>query len=81
MKTFGVILWQEQDGLIKTCHLEVYEDKEQREKQQGHILLGNLSKRELDNLFWALEDARKKMVYENSPSPLKTLIQKNERKQ
>jgi len=79
MRTFGVILWQEQDGLIKTCHLEVYEDEEQREKQ-GHILLGNLSKRELDNLFWALEDARKNMVYENSPSPPQDNHSKNERK-
>ena len=79
MRTFGVILWQEQDGLIKTCHLEVYEDGEQKGKQ-GHILLPNLSKRELDNLFWALEDARKNMAYENSPTPLQDTHSKNERK-
>jgi len=81
MRTFGVILWQEQDGLIKACHLEVYEDEEQREKKQGRFLLGNLSKRELDNLFWLLEDARKDMVYENSPSPPQDTHSKNERKE
>ena len=80
MRTFGVILWREQDELIKTCHLEVYEDGEQRGKQ-GRILLGNLSKRELDNLFWALEDARKNMVYEEGSSPCRGTHLKIERKQ
>ena len=72
MRTFGVILWQEHDSSIKTCHLEVYEDGEQKGKQ-GRILLGNLSKRELDNLFWALEDARKNMVYEAALTPFGAL--------
>ena len=80
MRGFGVILWQEQDGLIRTCHLEVYEDGEKKEKQ-GRILLGNLSKRELDNLFWALEDARKNMVYEDSSSPFRGTHLKIKRKE
>ena len=80
MRIFGVILLLEDDGSIKTCHLEVYENGEKKEKQ-GRILLGNLSKRELDNLGWMIEDVRKNIVYGHGPSSSRSFHVKIERKQ
>ena len=67
MRTFGVILLLENDGSIETCHLEVYEDEENREKK-GRIFLRNLSKGELDNLGLVIKDVRKNIAYGHRPS-------------